>query len=480
MTSIDEAATTRARADTLTRAQRFGDGRTVIGVSSWGAALGVSPFVEPIELWRELVGKEKPKPGNEATELGEDLEDGVARNGARKLGATRLDSPPTLIHPRRRHFVATPDRIVTEVREGAIARPGDLIQVKTTYVVSPARRAHIAALWGEPGSSNVPEHVLMQCIGELWIARAWAEEHPAVWGFPPPDRNHVVALIGGRGVQVFTVDWDPELADLLVARVEAFWGRVIDEEPPPVDGSPAWAAELSRQHPRHSKGVWRVADAAAAALIRRLLLAVDTEKLAAEEADAARNLLKAKIGDAEGLRGPWGAVPWRTRRVDDEGNTTRTFGPVDVNLRVLDLAFPETEKTAAEVKEQIAAEVWGAKPEEEKAMARVGAALEAGDAVEVSDVLALPLAKPIPLVSPRALEALDRATGAAAAKKEKKAKEKQAKVSPWVKPLPIPPKPTRPPSCTCASGGTLGRSGNVSECYACGAKTTDDEEGATT
>ncbi len=324
MTTHDEREPTRdrtaeAKRDTLTRAERFGENgqkaANVIGASSWGVALGVSPYASAVDLWRELTTGIRPYVGNAATELGDDLEDGVARNAARRLGVTALDSPPTLRHPKHRHLVATPDRIVTAL--GPNAAPGvlvgDLMQVKTTALTTPIRRAHLDEVWGEEGTDEVPEHVLVQCIAELWIARAWATKYPDVWGFPPPVTNHVPALVGGRGVQVFRVSWDPELAEALAARVLDFWRLVIDEEPPPIDESKAWDRELRRQHPRHTAGEWKNADADTAALVRILLEERAALENAAKRADYVANLLKAEIGDAEGLRGPWGRIPWRAR-----------------------------------------------------------------------------------------------------------------------------------------------------------------------
>lgn len=309
----DELA--RARLFTLTRAQRFSGREPILGVSAWGAALGESPFSDPVEVWAECSGLKKGTGGNTATELGEDLEDGVARNAARFLGVLGLDSPPTLRHPDEPHFVATPDRIVTAV--GPNARPGvrvgDLMQVKTSYLTRPVRRRHVDAAWGKAGTSDVPSHVLIQCIGELYVARRWAELFPNVWGFPPPETNHVAAMIGGRGVQVFTVAWDPDLAALLLPRIRVFWAGVVDAEPPPIDESKAWGRELARQHPAGDSDVWRVSNAKTAEVIRAYVDAVAEEEAAAAAAAAAENLLKQEIGDAAGIKGPWGVVPWRNR-----------------------------------------------------------------------------------------------------------------------------------------------------------------------
>ncbi len=334
-TTPDNAAAIR---DTLTRAQRFGEGgfkrMAVLGASTWGVALGLSPFAAPIDLWREIVEGTSSFTGNAATQLGEDLEDGVARNAARQLGVACLDSPPTLRHPTRRWSVATPDRVVTEL--GPNARPGvdlgDLMQVKTTALMRPVRRAHLDGQWGEPGTGDVPEHVLAQCMGELFIARAWAERHRDVWKLPLPARNHVAALIGGRGLQVFVVEWDPEFAEALAARVADFWALVVDGEPPPIDESKAWGKELQRIHPKHNPDAWKVADSESAELVRIVLETKEVVALAERRGALAENLLKARIGDAEGLRGPWGRVPWRDRA----GRSAVAFTPMAE--RLLELA----------------------------------------------------------------------------------------------------------------------------------------------
>lgn len=310
--------------------------RTHLGCSQWAAAVGANPFQAPIELWEAFLGRVSFFEGNEATELGQALEDGVAKVAARKLG---LRAAPclTLEHPVRRWLCGTPDRLL---------ETGDILQVKTTGLVTRQRWTILDEAWGE-GVDHVPEHVLIQCMAELFVARE-ALADPSVRAMaavdlamvPPriPERNHVAALIPGRGVCLYVIEWDEALALALLERVEGFWRYVTLRRLPPPDHTEAFAQAIVRQFPEHRPERWIDADdletVAGIATYRSALEARDAWDKAIAYAE---NVIKLRIGDAEGLRGSWGSIPFRYRRgkvIRDgdgieigRGKATRAFGP---------------------------------------------------------------------------------------------------------------------------------------------------------
>ncbi len=290
---------------------------THIGASQWSIACGAYPWRTAIELWQEFQGTIDKFEGNEATELGHDLEAGVLRAASRKL-KQRFAHCETIEHPDHRENCTTPD---------GYGESGDLCQVKVTGMVD---------AWGEPLTDHVPEHTLIQVTGELFIARAAFRDRavralaaPELGMVPNriPERCHVAALMPGAGfsraldVSIFTVEWDEELAAALFSRVSDFWACVKAKRPPPPDHTGAFSTYLAKRFPDHKKGEWKTADLEAMLVLTRYREHAELEERHGNERAKAGNELRAIIGEAEGLKGDWGQLPWRTKRgkgrVDD-------------------------------------------------------------------------------------------------------------------------------------------------------------------
>lgn len=61
-------------------------------------------------------------------------------------------------------------------------------------------------------------------------------------------KAHVIALVDRKPI-ILTVDWDQELADLIIREGEAFWKHVEDRTPPPINPQYASADELAARFP---------------------------------------------------------------------------------------------------------------------------------------------------------------------------------------------------------------------------------------
>lgn len=277
--------------------------RAHLGASQWPAACGLDPYREPIDLFAEITGlREWDSEPSEAIELGHALEDGVAKVAARKLGRTAFPSP-TLEHPHHPWACATPDRVLDD---------GTLLQVKTTRLISDFTYVEE---WGEPGSDEVPARVLAQVTGEMVIYRARVA---------PVEVCHVAALIAGRGVCLYEVPFDRDLAEMLWDRVVGFWGHVQRKEPPPPDDTESFTKFLAQRYPRAEDGKWVEADAAItdnALHLKKVRAQLDELE---KEERTARNQICARIADAQGVRGPWGKISWSAVK-GREGLDTDTF-----------------------------------------------------------------------------------------------------------------------------------------------------------
>lgn len=262
--------------------------RSHIGASQVGAILGVSPFARPIDVFEELCGLVEPSEDNEAIELGHALEHGIAVVAARRLGIEEITKGHTLTHPRMPWLVATPDYL-----------PG--IECKSVGMAS-YQNAEARERWGEDGDpEGAPLHVTAQVQVQMLVMRALDIEI---------DVMNVAALIGGRGVNIYPVPYDVEVAKGIVSQVARFWERTQDRIPPDVDGSDAFGDYLKRRFPQSLAEKWQEGP-----LVDELAATLRTAEAAFDSAEAAYNLARNQaqmaIGDAEGLRGPWGKIPWR-------------------------------------------------------------------------------------------------------------------------------------------------------------------------
>jgi predicted phage-related endonuclease len=287
-----------------------------LGASQWPAAVGADPYQEPIELFERYMGTLPWDDGDlkDAAELGHVLEDFVAKVAARELG---VETRPcaTLQHPTMPWAIATPDRVLDD---------GSSLQVKTSGLLT---RGAFIEEWGDPGTDEVPTRVLVQVMGEMKILRDWTAAY--LPDLPRCTHTHVAAFVGQRGILLYRVEWDEELAQLLLDQVRAFWTGVITKKPPRDDASEAFTSYLGRRHPTHEKGKWLDANGAAtrdALSLRRHLALVEKHDA---KVTAAKNRLCARIGDAEGIKGPWGSVAWRAV----SGRTSLKIEPLLADLR---------------------------------------------------------------------------------------------------------------------------------------------------
>lgn len=271
---------------------------THLGASQWPSAVGCDPYQEPIELFERFTGTvpwddEGP---NDAAELGHVLEDFIAKIASRRLG---LEISPclTLEHAPHPWAVATPDRLVED---------GSSLQVKSTGLIT---RGSFVEEWGAEGTDEVPHRVLVQATAEMMILRHWTRTHMPQ--LPICTHTHVAAFVGQRGVLLYRVEFDEELAQMLFGEVQKFWRHVTTKKAPPPDSSDAFGSFIGRRYPSHEKGRWLetndVLTGEAMALKEARAM---VEKYEAQER-AARNALCTAIGDAEGIKGPWGSVAWR-------------------------------------------------------------------------------------------------------------------------------------------------------------------------
>lgn len=238
-----------------------------IGASEAPAALGISSYQSPLDLYLRKTGAVPPAEQSESMRLGLYLEPYLATRYHEIVGRQVARTQVFARHPAYHETFATVD---------AIDESGTIVEFKTTS--SPA----IIRQLGESGTDQVPDEWLVQC-----------HQQAAVFG---TNRVQLLVLVGGRECRLFDIHVAPVLSARVLAGVVRFWrDHVVSRVPP--EPTAKDLGVLSAIRPREGTSV--VLDSAASDLARRWRQA----KAEAAEADSLAKERKAHllaaIGDAE-------------------------------------------------------------------------------------------------------------------------------------------------------------------------------------
>lgn len=173
--------------------------RLGIGGSEAAAAVGLSKWCTPYQLWRQKKGLERTIP-NAAMRWGNILEPIIRKEYEAQTGRTVL-TPRIVWSDRWKFALANIDGVTTDDR---------LVEIKT---------AGRSDGWGEPGSDDIPEQYALQ-----------VQHYMAVTGLVVCD---VAVLISGSDFRLYEIDADDELQQILMDRESEFWDYVERNEPPP-------------------------------------------------------------------------------------------------------------------------------------------------------------------------------------------------------------------------------------------------------
>ena len=251
--------------------------RTGIGGSDVAALIGLDRYRSPWHVYLEKRGELPGIPRSDAleraAEWGHLLEPLIAQRFAakhdvsvRRVGLLRSASDPWRM--------ANLDRQVAGCPDGPC-----LLEIKS-------RSAYKASEWGESGSPDgVPDSEAVQ-----------THHYMGVTGYR---HAHVSVLINGNDDRHYRVEFDPQIEADLLAMERGFWQRILDGDPPPVDGHEATTELLAVMWQGREKAE-KVIPAAEVEPLR-----AEMERLKAEakrlEGDAAAigNKLAFMLGDAE-------------------------------------------------------------------------------------------------------------------------------------------------------------------------------------
>ncbi|MBB5501054.1 putative phage-type endonuclease [Paraburkholderia sp. MM5384-R2] len=186
--------------------------KTGVGGSDAAAAVGLNPYMSPLELWLIKTGRDAnlPRPDpHDTTEpiyWGTLLEPIVAASYTKQTGNKVRRVNAVLQHPTIPFMLANVDREVVGNHDV------QLLECKTAGEFG-------ARLWRD----GVPEYVQLQVQHQL-----------AVTGKSAAD---VAVLICGQKLEVHRIERDDGLIARLIQLEAGFWNYVATDSPPPADGS---------------------------------------------------------------------------------------------------------------------------------------------------------------------------------------------------------------------------------------------------
>ncbi|CAJ9799020.1 YqaJ viral recombinase family nuclease [Burkholderia pseudomallei] len=198
--------------------------RTGIGGSDAAAAVGLNPYMSPLELWLEKTGRAEGLPRSDPddttspTYWGTLLEPLVAAVYTKQTGNRVRRVNAVLRHPSIPFMLANIDREVVGARDVSI------LECKTAGKFG-------ARLW----HAGVPEYVQIQVQHQLAVTGKTAA--------------HVAVLLCGQALEVHRIERDDALIGRLVELEARFWRFVESDTPPPPDGSESADRALRHLYP---------------------------------------------------------------------------------------------------------------------------------------------------------------------------------------------------------------------------------------
>lgn len=254
-------------------------------------------FFGPGDLFLRKTGRAPEEQPNEAMVAGIALEPAIRDWGLQELGVKGKANQRRVAKDKHKIHAATLDCLCDD---------GVPLEVKTVGLVGKPRHYH---RWGEPGTDQIPEHVLIQVHHQMYVTGA--------------DHAHVAAFVAHVGLCLYHIPRVPELVEQIRDTGIKFWIDYVKPKKWPARG---FSAEALRHVPRQEKTIQKVDPALIEAVEIARKIKGDSEKLY----DEAKSRLIAAMRDARVADGGEGY-----------GAELRPCGRTDVDREILKTQFPD-------------------------------------------------------------------------------------------------------------------------------------------
>jgi putative phage-type endonuclease len=244
------------------RAERL----TGMGATDAAAALGVSQWRTPLDVYLEKCGEAPPKEETEPMRWGKKLEAPILERFAERHGSTGLILKPLM----QRHPVFT-----WMIAHLDAKMPG-------TAVVE-AKTSRTAEGWGEDGSSEAPADYVVQVHHQMIVDNA--------------SLAYIPVLIGGSDYREIQIPFDKELGKMIIDATANLWLRIAQKLPP----EPRTLADVNTLYRRASDGAIAYASDKVALACNLLANSKRAQVDLTAEIEELERQIKAEIGAADTL-----------------------------------------------------------------------------------------------------------------------------------------------------------------------------------
>lgn len=302
----------------------------ITGTTAAGA-LGLHPWMPPIEAWARITGRLEGVEPNPAIDVGVACEPRLRESHARAHDVKIIETG-TLVSVAHPWLAMTPDGLALKAKR-SLAKAKRVVdsgqislllyaeffdhgaEFKASGLVSSwARRP---AGWGEEGSADVPEFYRVQCDVGLIVTGL------PIWhlsllapGIDPDGAklDEIVETLGlpawvgpmlpkGLGIARYRIERDDTHLEGLVDALAGWYQDYVEaDEPPPVDGDERTTKALRKLYPSDD-GTTMLADADASDLAIELAQARRVFNTAESEKERLSNEFRALIGAASLVQG---------------------------------------------------------------------------------------------------------------------------------------------------------------------------------
>lgn len=242
---------------------------TYLGGSDAAGVVGLSHWETPLSIWAEKTGQfVKPPLESEASELGRELEDYVARRFERKTGKKVSRATETFFHPEYSFLGANVDRLVDGEDAG--------LECKTC---SPWKSK-------EWEGEEIPQEYIIQCYHYMMVTgrKKW----------------YIAVLIGNQDFKWKEIVYDPKVLDDLRNREVFFWNEFVVPGVMPGMITKRDTDTLDGLFPVAEEGKLIQLDDEANILVENLTAYKQDLKGLEGQIEATENQLKALLKEAEG------------------------------------------------------------------------------------------------------------------------------------------------------------------------------------
>lgn len=271
-----------------------------IGGSDVAAALGLSPWTTPVELWQSKRGEAEPQPTSDSMHFGTILEDIVAKEFQERTGMKVQRVGFTFVDGENDWMRANIDRAVVmpEIQKNVrpVKDPAEGGPYITTDAILECKTASAfaASLWGE---SQEDEIKAGKVVTDHRIPLYYETQVQWYMRLTGTHICYVAVLIGGNDFRMYRVDRNDDVIKAIVAKLKNFWTENVigGKAPEPMD------LDDIRHLYRREVGPMTEASADAAVAIgeyRNLKGQADQIK---KQLEAVATQIAGFIGDNEGL-----------------------------------------------------------------------------------------------------------------------------------------------------------------------------------